>query len=1088
MSRVLVDEARRRQAQKYGAHDVQVSLANAEGMAQAWVCRELTPRKVMDAKLWGQIKEIYDRAIDLRGDEREGFLAEACGDNADLRREVESLLAAHEDAGTFLQSPAVEVAAREIVADEDTSPAPQLIGRELANYKIISLLGRGGMGEVYLAEDKRLRRKVALKLLPAQFTNDAERVRRFEREASAASATNHPNILTIHEIGEAEDAHYIISEYVEGQTLRELIELGRLGVSEVMAIAEQVADALSVAHEAGIIHRDIKPENVMVRPDGLVKVLDFGLAKLTERSTATPEVDSKAKTLARLSSEPGVVMGTVSYMSPEQARGQKMDHRTDIFSLGVMLYEMLAGRLPFEGATASDMIASILRSEPPALAKHSPQTPSELEAVVMKALAKDREDRWPKVEAMADKLRKISQELEFKLRLADSDKKRLPSVSVAPAKLRWRAIGPASLERFIETASGRGYRFVAGVREVAPNGAVDGEQQLREQDEVGQEFATTSGAHRLISIIRAHKLGVGVAIATLIATAAFWAYRMREEQKPSEPFPEMQMRRLTNTGKAFEAAISPDERFIAYISTTAYVGGYHSLWIKQLTTNQETQLVPEAGFRYRGLAFSPDGNFIYYSQRRGQERTNVLYRIPILGGEPQKLLTGVDSAVSFSPDGSQVAFIREEETVGESALMTSNADGTVERKIAVCKFPDNFSVDGPSWSPDGKLIAVAKMIPAPNFHFRLLTFQVADGVEQPIGETKWEWLMRVAWLKDGGRLAAVGKIKSDETNYQLWLVTYPTGELRRITNDLNSYRNLNLTPDTTKLVTVQSEVRSNLWVVQANNPRNARPITNDPVSQNGLMGLDWTPDGKIVYTSLANGHQNIWVINADGGQPRQIITDSDADHGFPSVSNDGKYIVFESSHLGPSSIWRIDMDGRNLTRLTKGSYDVKPDYAPDGNWIVYSSQHYGIRVIVKQSMRDGSGETLALTNKFTDFPVVSPDGKLIACFYQEETSSPLKVALLPSAGDAPVQMLNLPNTYPWPSVRWRPDGRALSYVDPKDNSSNVWIFPLDGRPPSKLTDFRGEQIFAYSWSRDGSYLACARGAINRDVVMISRFK
>src|SRR5262245_22952708 len=191
----------------------------------------------MDAKRWGQIKEVYDHALDLGGEERESFLAETCADDADLRREVESLLAAHEDAGTFLQSPAVEVAAREIVADEITSPAPLLIGRDLANYRIVSLLGRGGMGEVYLAEDKRLHRKVALKLLPARFTNDAELVRRFEREASAASATNHPNILTIYEIGEAEGVHFIVSEFVDGQTLRTLIERGRLGVSEAMAIA-----------------------------------------------------------------------------------------------------------------------------------------------------------------------------------------------------------------------------------------------------------------------------------------------------------------------------------------------------------------------------------------------------------------------------------------------------------------------------------------------------------------------------------------------------------------------------------------------------------------------------------------------------------------------------------------------------------------------------------------------------------------------------------------------------------------------------------------------------------------------------------
>ena len=643
-------------------------------------------------------------------------------------------------------------------------------------------------------------------------------------------------------------------------------------------------------------------------------------------------------------------------------------------------------------------------------------------------------------------------------------------------------------ERFIETVPKRGYRFVTDVRKVVLNGAAAGEQQPTELNEISQEVAMPSSAQRLVSQIRGHKLGVGVALAAFIVVAAFWAYRMREGRNPAEPFREMQMRRLTSTGTAFEAAISPDGRFIAYISGGGAVGAYHSLWIKQLTTNQETRLIPEAGFRYRGLAFSPDGNFIYYSQRRSQERIYALYRIPILGGEPQRLLNGVDSAVSFSPDGSQLAFVREDEKAGESALMTSNADGTAERKIAVCKSPDNYSVDGPSWSPDGKLIAVAKMISAPSFHFRLMIVQVADGVEQPLGETKWAWLMRVAWLKGGDGLAAVGRIKSGGKNDQIWLVTYPNGELHRITNDLNGYRNLNLTPDTTKLVTVESEVRSDIWVVEAKKTRNAMPITNDPISQNGYLGLDWTPDGKIVYTSLVNGHLNIWIINADGGLPRQITTDSDDPYNFPSVSNDGKYIVFSLSRSGPSRIWRINTIGGNLTELTKGKLDQKPNYSPDGNWIVYSSENSGKRVIVKMSTRDGTSEEFALTNTYADFPVVSPDSKLIACLYQEETLAPLKVALLPLAGDAPLQMFNLPNTYPWPSIGWHPDGRALSYLDPKDNVSNVWLFPLDGRAPSKLTDFQREQIFAYSWSRDGRYLALARGTINRDVVMISRFR
>src|SRR5262245_17436240 len=346
----------------------------------------------MDAERWKQIKEVYDRALDLSSEERERFLLGACASDADLLREVESLLAAHEGAGSFLQSPAVEVAAHEIVADEVGSPTPQLMGRELANYKIISLLGKGGMGEVYLAEDKRLRRKVALKLLPAQFTNDAERVRRFEREAKAASATNHPNILTIYEIGQSEGLRFIATEFVDGLTLRQSLQSGGMSVAESLSVAVQVAGAISAAHEAGIIHRDIKPENVMVRRSGTVKVLDFGLAKLTE--TNLPAMDSQAATLPKNSTDPGVVMGTPHYMSPEQVRGEKVDARTDIFSLGVMLYEMLTGRAPFAGPTASDCLAAILKEDPPELTEINSKITPQLGRLVRRCLEKQQERRF----------------------------------------------------------------------------------------------------------------------------------------------------------------------------------------------------------------------------------------------------------------------------------------------------------------------------------------------------------------------------------------------------------------------------------------------------------------------------------------------------------------------------------------------------------------------------------------------------------------------------------------------------------------------------------------------------------------------
>jgi eukaryotic-like serine/threonine-protein kinase len=359
----------------------------------------------MNPDRWRQIGQLYHTALELESAARAAFLDATCGDDYELRREVESLLHAHEHADGFIAGKVAGVVA-EMAAQQRTT---SFVGRSLGHYQTLSLIGAGGMGRVYLAEDTRLGRKVALKLLPAAFTKDRERVRRFKQEARAASGLNHPNILTIHEIGEASTgeggAHYIVSEFVEGETLRAMLRGGRLGVGKATAIAEQVAGALSVAHEAGIVHRDIKPENVMSRPDGLVKVLDFGLAKLTE---APPPADSEAST--NLSTAPGIVMGTVSYMSPEQARGQKVDRRADIFSLGVVLYEMVAGRRPFEGATTSDVIAALLTAEPPPLGNYCAEATTELERIVGKCLAKDRETRYQSAAELIAELKTLPQD------------------------------------------------------------------------------------------------------------------------------------------------------------------------------------------------------------------------------------------------------------------------------------------------------------------------------------------------------------------------------------------------------------------------------------------------------------------------------------------------------------------------------------------------------------------------------------------------------------------------------------------------------------------------------------------------------
>jgi len=360
----------------------------------------------MRPERWREIEDLYHQALALKGGERPAFLDRACEGDDDLRRELESLLSFESRAENFIELPAFEGAATML---RDQTPSP--IGKNIGPYQILSLIGAGGMGEVYLALDSRLGRKIALKVLPREYTQDPERLRRFEQEARAASALNHPNIVTIFEIGHDPDAHYIANEYIQGETLRHRLGQGAIDLTLALDIACQIVSALAAAHEAGIVHRDIKPENLMLRPDGYVKVLDFGIAKLTEKYTAT--VSTEAHTAVAISTETGVVLGTTSYMSPEQARGQELDARSDLFSLGVVLYEMITGTPPFKGPTSADVLAAILIQEPPPPSSVRADVPEALDQIVRTALKKDCEQRFADARALLSELRSLKQRIEF---------------------------------------------------------------------------------------------------------------------------------------------------------------------------------------------------------------------------------------------------------------------------------------------------------------------------------------------------------------------------------------------------------------------------------------------------------------------------------------------------------------------------------------------------------------------------------------------------------------------------------------------------------------------------------------------------
>jgi serine/threonine protein kinase len=385
----------------------------------------------------------------------------------ELLAAVESLIAAHEGPDGLLDAPAYEAAAEWIAEPQAALAAGQVVG----HYRVIAPLGKGGMGEVYLASDTRLERKVALKLLPAALTDNKERLRRFIQEAKAASALNHPNIITIHEVGQTDGAHFIATEFIDGQTLRHRLARTRMGWPEMLDVSIQVAGALQASHAAGIIHRDIKPENIMLRPDGYVKVLDFGLAKLTEQPSQTYPTDSAIDTKVKAYTEAGAVMGTVNYMSPEQARGLRVDARSDIFSLGVVMYEMAAGRMPFVGETAMDTLVSILEREPPSLDQYAPDVPTEVKRIIGKALRKDREERYQTIKDLSIDLKSLREELAFEQKLERSQPPRssvrastAPDATEAAAtdQSGARAVeGAATADRPARTKANRGRRWLA---------------------------------------------------------------------------------------------------------------------------------------------------------------------------------------------------------------------------------------------------------------------------------------------------------------------------------------------------------------------------------------------------------------------------------------------------------------------------------------------------------------------------------------------------------------------------------------------------------------------------------------------------
>jgi TolB protein len=461
----------------------------------------------------------------------------------------------------------------------------------------------------------------------------------------------------------------------------------------------------------------------------------------------------------------------------------------------------------------------------------------------------------------------------------------------------------------------------------------------------------------------------------------------------------------------------------------------------------------------------------------------------MLGGPSRKIIENVASPITLSPDGTRLAFGRFIAASGEAALVVATADGTGERPVAVRKLPNNFSAGGPSWSPDGKLLASGVLNSDPGgAATTVVVVEVESGAERQITSRTWQpdaFGQQVAWLADGSGLVFIAFDSTTSSN-QIWHISYPDGEVRKITNDLNNYSRVSLTADSSVLVTVQTETAAGVWVAPQTDASRARQVSSG--RYDGQLAVAWTPGGKIIYTSQESGVTDIWSMDEDGKNQKQLTAHASWNY-HPWVTPNGRNIVFTSTRShGIRRIWRMDTDGGNLKQLTEGPGGIYPRTSPDGRWVVFSSTRSGSNRVWKISI-DG-GEPVRLTDKLTFNPTVSPYGNLVACFYRDDQpNAPVKVAIIPFAGGDPVKVLDVPSSVTINAgLRWTPDGRALNYIDTTNGVSNIWSLPLDGGKPVQLTDFKTDQIFWFDFSRDSKQLALARGTQTSDVILIGDFR
>ncbi|MDQ3420775.1 MAG: protein kinase, partial [Acidobacteriota bacterium] len=681
-------------------------------------------------------------------------------------------------------------------------------GTRILHYRIIRAIGSGGMGVVYEAEDTRLDRHVALKFLPPGLAADAAALERFKREARAASALNHPNICTIYAIEDANGARFIAMELLEGESLDRRIANQPLSWDALVSSGTQIADALAAAHARGIVHRDIKPANIFLTKDGRAKVLDFGIAKIAPQGAAQAETVDATSAQQALTNA-GATVGTIAYMSPEQARGDELDARTDIFSLGAVLYEMSTGRRAFEGKTTAVVFNNILESSPPAPRELNPSLPPKLEDVILRALEKDPELRYHSAADLRGDLKRLKR---------DATAGRLAFIPPAPAS----ASTPRS------------------------SGAV------------------------IVAEARRHKGLAGTLAVTLLVGTAAAAYGAYSWLNPgtslsATPTPQQLARtvpaRLTTSGDVRGCgSISPDGKYVVYCD---FAG---ELKLRQVATGAVVVLGKYIG----DTTFSPDSDHVYVSMKSAAEPAGVLVKIPALGGDAERIATRLDGTVGVSPDGQRIAFVRLDHAKREATIVSVSVRGGDERTIATSSLESTwFDAVGMSWSPDGKSLSAAQSTIVGGYRMRPVIVDVASGKVTTLGSRTWPNVGRSVWLPGSTAILFAAREHLAGT-YQFYIAGLVDGEVSQITNDTRGFGNqsVSVTADGTTLATVQTETVGNLWSTNADATAPLEQWTSGARFDGG-SGVAPMPGGRLLYGSNDGSETSIWSVDGPGGRPRR---------------------------------------------------------------------------------------------------------------------------------------------------------------------------------------------------------------------------